>query len=252
LEFVSNYDSSADMMTSAKSETVQRERQRILAEYERRERSVSPELYAPWQPANQLLLAERRRVAAKMLHEAGAFPKPGDQCLEIGCGSLGWLGELISWGVRETYLHAIELDRTRAEQAQAALPAAEIVIGDAAELPWPAEEFKLVVVSTVFSSILDNNVRRLVADEIMRVLAPGGALLWYDFAANNPSNSNVRKVSRRELVELFPRLKGKIRRVTLAPPLARWIAPRSWTMATLLQAAPFLRTHRLAVLLKVA
>ncbi len=249
---MSNEDSGADVMISAKSDTVQLERQRILAEYARRERSVSPELYAPWQPANQLLLAERRRVAARMLHEAGTFPKGADQCLEIGCGSLGWLGELISWGVRETYLHAIELDRTRAEQAQAALPAAEIVVGDATELPWPAEEFKLVVVSTVFSSILDNNVRRLVADEIMRVLAPGGALLWYDFAANNPKNSNVRKVSRGELVELFPRLKGKIRRITLAPPLARWIAPRSWTVATLLQAVPFLRTHLLAVLLKVA
>src|SRR4029077_2976612 len=137
-------------------------RQRILTEYERRAKYISPDLYAPWQPANQLMLAERRRVASKLLNDAGVFPRPSTECLEIGCGSLGWLGELISWGVGETHLHAIELDRTRAEQAQAALPAAEIVIGDATELPWPAGQFKLIVVSTVFSSILDNSVRRLV------------------------------------------------------------------------------------------
>jgi ubiquinone/menaquinone biosynthesis C-methylase UbiE len=242
----------AGIITTASSDAVAIERQRILTEYERRAKYISPDLYAPWQPANQLMLAERRRVASKLLNDAGVFPRPSTECLEIGCGSLGWLGELISWGVGETHLHAIELDPARAKQAKTTLPAAEVIVGDAVELPWPTETFKLVVVSTMFSSILNNDVRNLVASEITRVLASGGALLWYDFAANNPKNPNVCKVTLSEVARYFPTLHGASKKVTLAPPLARWVAPRSWTVATLLQALPFLRTHLLAVLIKTS
>jgi len=84
------------------------------------------------------------------------------------------------------------------------------------------------------------------------VLAPGGALLWYDFAFNNPKNPHVRGISRSEVRKLFPQLVGKIKSVTLAPPLARLIVPRSWTLATFLEAVPFLRTHLLAVLIKAS
>jgi hypothetical protein len=90
----------------------------------------------------------------------------------------------------------------------------------------------------------------MVAADITRVLAPGGALLWYDFAVNNPRNPNVRRVGRKELQGLFPELRGSIRSVTLAPPLVRLVAPKSWLLATALEAFPFLRTHLLAVLLK--
>jgi hypothetical protein len=45
-------------------------------------------------------------------------------------------------------------------------------------------------------------------------------------------------------------LQGKIRPVTLAPPLARLLAPNSWTLATFLEAIPLLRTHLMAVLIK--
>ncbi len=90
----------------------------------------------------------------------------------------------------------------------------------------------------------------MVADEITRVLAPGGALLWYDCSVNNPRNANIRKVGRKHLIQLFPKLSGKIKTVTLAPPLARFVAPRNWTLATLLGSLPLLRTHLLAVLVK--
>jgi ubiquinone/menaquinone biosynthesis C-methylase UbiE len=123
-------------------------------------------------------------------------------------------------------------------------------VGDAGRLPWADGSFRLVISSTVFTSILADAVRERVAREIVRVLAPGGALLWYDFAVNNPSNRNVRKVSRAELRRLFPELSGKVKSVTLAPPLSRLISPRSWIVATLLEAVPLLRTHLLAVLVK--
>lgn len=226
------------------------EGQRILEEYRRRERENAPDLYAAWRTEEIFMRTGRRRVAATMLCEAGVFPQAGDPCLEIGFGSLGWLGELVCWGVGEADLHGIELDPARVGRAKEMLPSADLRAGDAATLPWEGNSFRLVIASTVFTSILDRHVRHMVAREITRVLAPGGALLWYDFAVNNPGNPHVRKVGRRELRELFPRLQGRIKSVTLAPPLARWVVPKSWLVATLLEALPVFRTHLLAVLVK--
>jgi ubiquinone/menaquinone biosynthesis C-methylase UbiE len=226
------------------------ERQRMLSEYSRRAREIDGGLYATWQAASLLECSERKRVAAVMLHQMNMFPSQGDQCLEVGYGSRGWLGDLITWGVRETDLHGIELDPVRAKRAQELLPIADLRVGDATNLPWTNDSFKLVIASTVFTSILDSSVRRILAEEIMRVLVPEGALLWYDFAMNNPRNPHVRKVAPKELKELFPQLKGEIRSITLAPPLARFLAPKSWALATVLEAIPLLRTHLIAVLVK--
>jgi ubiquinone/menaquinone biosynthesis C-methylase UbiE len=238
------------MSASDRADFVAAERERIQLEYDRRAREISPDRYAPWQPASRFMLESRNRMGAAMLHRLDVFPKPDNQCLEVGFGNIGWLSELIGWGVNEPNLHGIELYPARANKAREILPAADLRIGDAVELPWEDRTFRLVIASTLFTSVLDNDVRRLIADEMVRVLEPGGALLWYDFAYNNPRNPNVRGIRRSEIKKLFPALRGEIRTVTLAPPLTRLIAPRWWTLATLLEGIPLLRTHLIAVLIK--
>ena len=235
---------------TGESDSVLLERERVLREYRRREREIPADRYAPWRPEEIFMRAGRRRLAAAMLSETGVFPGRDDACLEVGFGSLGWLGELLCWGVPQRQLHGIELDPARARLAQELLPEADLRVGDAAELPWENNAFRLVIASTLFTSILDPRLRERIAREITRVLAPGRALLWYDFAVNNPRNPNVRRVGRRELSRLFPELEGRVRSVTLAPPLARFVASRSWVAATILEEIPFLRTHLLAVLRK--
>lgn len=229
---------------------VLRESARIAEEYARREREIGSERYAPWRPDVALTLEERSREAARMLACAGCFPNPNSACFEVGYGKIGWLGQLISWGAPASKLCGLELDAARAGIAQAALPIADLRVGDATEIPWPDEAFHLVICSTVMTSILDRDVRRRVAREIERVLAPGGALLWYDFAYDNPRNRQVSGIRRRELRALFPALEGEIRSVTLAPPVARAVAPLSHFLASALALLPFLRTHLLAVLVK--
>jgi ubiquinone/menaquinone biosynthesis C-methylase UbiE len=226
------------------------ERRRIQVEYQRREREVHPNLYASWEPASQFMIEGRNRTAEQMLRAANVFPRATSNCLEVGFGSHGWLSELRSWGVPETGLHGIELDATRAAKAQAQFPQADLQVGDAVTLPWIDGSFELVIASTLFTSILDQNVRALVARQIVRVLAPNGALVWYDFAFDNPRNPNVRGIKREELQHLFPRLSGEVKSVTLAPPLTRLVAPRSRPVASLLERIPWLRTHLLAVLVK--
>jgi ubiquinone/menaquinone biosynthesis C-methylase UbiE len=233
------------------NDVVSSERARIQAEYRRRREVLPTDLYAPWQRACILGRDDRELRAAIMLHRAGKFPRRGEPCLEIGFGGMGWLSTLINWGVRETDLHGIDLDQERVARVRESLPAADLRIGDASHLPWPDGSFRLVITSMVFTSILNLEVRRLVAEEVTRVLAPGAALLWYDFTYNNPSNPNVRKVTRGELADLFPSLKGEVQTATLAAPLARRAAPISILLTHILTSIPLLRTHLLSVLVKV-
>jgi SAM-dependent methyltransferase len=226
------------------------EAQRVLDENARRDRDVDPGRYAPWASAELFMREGRRRTAARLLHRHGVFPKAGDPVLEIGFGRLGWLADLLGWGLRCFDLHGIELDRSRAEVARAAFSGADLRVGDAASMAWADGSFKLVVASTVFSSILDRAVRQNVAEEIHRVLKPGGAVLWYDFRVDNPANPNVKGISRLELRSLFKEFDRHVRSVTLAPPIARQLAPVSWALATALESIPMLRTHLLGVLVK--
>ena len=226
------------------------ESERLLLEHRRREAEIPADRYAPWQPAEAFMVAGRRRLATDMLRRAGVFPGVETPCLEIGYGRLGWLGDLIAWGVRESRLAGIELDPARAAEARERLPAADLRIGDARDLPWTDGAFRLIIVSTVFTSVLDDDQRRRLAAEIARVLSPGGGLLWYDFRTDNPRNPNVRGIGRRELRALFSELTGEVRSATLAPPLTRLIAPRSHWLATTLETLPFLRTHLVAVLVR--
>ena len=90
-------------------------------------------------------------------------------------------------------------------------------------------------------------MKQKVAAEMLRVVKPQGLILWYDFRYNNPRNSNVRGIGAAEIRGLFPGRQVELRKVTLAPPLARTLVPISWMAALALEKIPLLRTHYLGV-----
>jgi len=240
------------MFAGSHQAPLRRERARILKENRRREAEIDAATYAAWNPAEQFIVHGRRRLAAALLREAWAFPQTATRCLEVGFGNSGWLTDLLGWGVAEENLFGAEIDLRRAVAVKRRLPATQLTVSDGVRLPWPDGRFGLVVSSTVFSSILDEDLRYRLAAELQRVLAPGGALLFYDFKVPNPRNRNVRRITRHELPGLFPQLRGRVRSITLAPPLVRLVAPRSWWLAEMLETLPFLRTHLLGILVKPA
>src|SRR3989442_4123843 len=85
----------------------------------------------------------------------------------------------------------------------------------------------MVLQSLLFTSILDGEVRRAVAREMLRVVRQDGWILWYDFHVDNPWNPDVRRVGRREMAALFPGCHIELQRLTLAPPLSRRGPPRA-------------------------
>jgi ubiquinone/menaquinone biosynthesis C-methylase UbiE len=204
-------------------------------------------IYSPLHPAAQFLIQRRLRLVREVL--VAAYP---DGCretrlLEVGCGPGQWLVDLQGLGLFAANLAGIELNTVRAAAAKERILGADIRQGDAAALPWPDGSFDIVFQSTMFTSVLDDALRRKIAAEMKRVCRPRGFILWYDFRMDSPSNAKVRGIPAREIRALFAPWACEIRSVSLAPPLARLVAPCCWSLAEDLETClPFLRTHLLA------
>jgi ubiquinone/menaquinone biosynthesis C-methylase UbiE len=201
---------------------------------------------------------QKTRMLLKRLVEEGLTPLDGKTILDVGCGEGQLLFDLVSWGARRADLAGIDLIQTRVARACARVGRASDVgragpdlrVGDASHLPWPDATFDIVHQGTVFTSILDRGMKRNVASEILRVLKPGGVLIWYDFLFNNPRNPAVSGIGAREIRALFPGCAIRLRRVTLAPPIARRLVPVSWVASLLLETLVILNTHYFAIIRK--
>ncbi len=160
---------------------------------------------------------------------------------------LAWLVEL---GAQAATLTGVDLLPDRVAAAQRSFPDIRFLAGNAEHLEFGDAEFDLVLAITVFSSILDPTMARNVAAEVVRVLSPGGALLWYDVRYDSVSNRNVRAVTATRVHELFPSLEGKVQTVTLLPPLARRLGPLTGAAYPVLSRLRPLRSHLIGLLRK--
>jgi SAM-dependent methyltransferase len=121
------------------------------------------------------------------------------------------------------------------------------ILGSGAQLPLPSESFDFVFQFLLFTSVLDAEIKRSIAAEILRTLRRGGRFIWYDFAYNNPQNADVKGIARREIQGLLPGCRLNFWRLTLAPPLGRLAARVSPFLYRALSQIPLLRTHYLCV-----
>ncbi|HEX3232624.1 MAG TPA: class I SAM-dependent methyltransferase [Gemmatimonadales bacterium] len=225
------------------------ERERLRAAYARR--SNDDRRYSWFEPGHLFLMQERERAVLRALSRHGLEDLQALRILEIGCGDANWLRDLVRWGARPERLVGVDvLPERLGDAVKKGPPETGIAQASGEELPFPPETFDLVIQSTVFTSILDQTTRIGVAREMMRVLRPGGSVLWYDFHVPNPGNPDVQPVGRGELRRLFPGSAIDLHRVTLAPPIARRVARWSWLAGLLLARIPLLRTHSLALITK--
>ena len=225
------------------------EEARIRAAYARREEDDTR--YSWSSPGYQFMVQQRERRVLALLRQHGFAALESKQILEVGCGTGQWLRDFVKWGARPENVTGIDLLPQRLSRARRLCPpAVRIQCASAAQLPFSNERFDLVLQSTVFTSILDPDLKRQVAAEMMRVVKPEGFILWYDYHVNNPWNKDVRGVKRREIIQLFPDCRVELQRIILLPPLARLLAPYSYLGCYLLEKLPPLCTHYLGVIRK--
>lgn len=231
-------------------EGIAAEEARIRAAYQ--DRTGDEALYAWSSPGHLFLMQSRERNVLRLLQRRGCMPLADQEILEVGCGKGTWLRDMIRWGASPDRLHGVELRPEGVELARRLCPGSvRVEQGSATQLPYADETFDLVLQSMVFSSVLDREVRGEIATEMLRVLSPLGTILWYDFFVDNPRNPDVRGVRCPEIEELFPGCAVRLHRTTLAPPIARLLAPRSWLVSHLLESLPLLRTHYLGTIRRI-
>ena len=221
------------------------DRDRLRNEYARR--AADPryrEWYAQANPAHRFIERDRDAVLRALLRVHPPQWTDG-RILDIGCGS-GY--ELAKWRAQfdEARLCGIDLLPERVARGREQYPTLPLLSGDASQLPLASGAFDLVMQFTVFTSILDDALRRVLASEMLRVLKPRGAIVWYDYIWN-PTNPQTRGIGLREIRALFPQCELRAVRVTLAPPLARLFAPRALWFCKVLNEFPFLRSHYVAL-----
>lgn len=202
----------------------------------------------PSNPGNVAIRDERQRRLAHLLNATFGPSLASVRVLDVGCGRAEFLGWLEGRGADPAKLHGVDLLEDRIADARRLHPGLDLRAVDARQLPFPDGSVDLIVCSTIFSSILEPDVAGQVAAQIRRVLARGGAVLWYDVRVPNLGNPNTLAMTRARIRSLFPGLRHELRSATLLPPLARRLGPLTGILYRPLAAVPLLRSHYLGLL----
>jgi ubiquinone/menaquinone biosynthesis C-methylase UbiE len=221
---------------------------RLVTEYDRRRQDRSCRLkYSPFNASHLFALQSRQRHLLELLSNSGFEELKDISTLEVGSGSGSVLREFLSIGCDPRKMYGVELLPHRCADAKKQLPWANVIRADGRRLPVPDDHFDLVMQFTMFTSILDADVRQTVAAEMMRVLKPGGVIIWYDFWLN-PINSQTKGIKKKEICKLFPNSTIKTKKITLAPPIARKLIKVSRILCEIIESICILNTHYLVII----
>lgn len=220
------------------------EQARIRAVYQQWHGGKPLDSYAWHRPEVMEQHAARCRVAGGLLAATLGHDLARLRIVDVGCGSGGFLRQLISWGARPGNLIGTEYQEDRLAEARVATATGvRWHLGDLDVLDDNCLD--LAVANTVFSSILDEQMRHQLAAHMWRVLKPGAWCMVFDFRYNNPSNPNVRRVDRQQMRAYWPGAAAeRYQSLLLAPPIARRLSRAPRLVGELLATfAPPLRTH---------
>jgi SAM-dependent methyltransferase len=147
--------------------------------------------WSPANPGNRAIVAERLD-GLRALFATGPVPLDRARVLEVGCGNGDVLASLVALGAQADRLCGVDLLPDLVADARARHHDLRFEHGNAEALAFDDAAFDYVLLFTVLTSILDEQMARRLAHEVDRVLAPGGAVVWYDFRVDNPWNRHVR------------------------------------------------------------
>lgn len=219
---------------------------RMKKEYaDRKVRLAGSDKYSYFNPAYLFAIQQRQRAMLSLLKAMDITSLDALRILEVGCGSGGVLSEFLIAGTSPGCANGVDLLLDRVQEAHKKQPRLPLACADAQYLPYPDHSFELVVQYTAFSSILEPSIKARIAREMLRVVKHDrGLILWYDFWYN-PTNPQTKGIGKKEVEKLFPSCQLFIRRITLAPPLARLIVPISWVAAEILEKFTLFNSHYL-------
>lgn len=201
---------------------------------------------------NRAIADQRRTRSRSLLQRQWRWPVQDTRILEVGCGSGRALADVFGDELGRSPMVGVDLSEERLRAASARVPEVALVRAEGSAMPFPPAHFDLVVAFTVFSSVRNERLAQRMADEVDRVLQPGGAVLWYDMRWRNPANPHTRAMARRSVRALFPGFIAHLEPITVLPPLARRLGRLTDGVYGALARARPLNSHYLGLLRKPA
>ena len=226
-------------------DTTSFEVERIRNVYFSRYKHVNLYRYTPFDPAHLLLHFSRQKALLNAFKKHGIYNLEGKQILDVGCGAGNILSEYIEYGADPKNIFGVDILDEDLKKANSRYPYFGLLCGNCQTLPFPDNYFDIVTQYTVFTSILNYEIKKCVASEMLRVLKPRGLIVFYDFWPNNPANPNVKGVNIQQVKSLFPSCNFYVQNIVLAPPIARLIAPWSTLLCQIFEKIPWLCSHYL-------
>jgi ubiquinone/menaquinone biosynthesis C-methylase UbiE len=217
--------------------------ERLKDEYlDREQRFADSDIYSLENPAYQFARTRLYRAISKFdaLKDISRM-----KVLEVGCGNGNVLAEFQERGAK--HLLGVDYLLWRLQQGHNKKFDIPLACADGQFLPFSPRTFDLIIQFTMFSSILDEDIKRNIAHEMRRLLKPTGVILWYDFFWN-PFNRQTRGIGLGEIKRLFSGMQVSAQKETLAPPITRRLIRVSSSLCIRLESLQILNSHYLALI----
>ncbi|MEO5924906.1 MAG: class I SAM-dependent methyltransferase [Bryobacteraceae bacterium] len=101
--------------------------------------------------------------------------------LDVGCGAGFSMLRLLSYGLEPDRLHGIDIAENRIARGRKRQPALNFTLGDATAMEFETNSFDLAMESTMFVQITDETMATGIAQEMVRVIKPGGYIMLTDW-----------------------------------------------------------------------
>ena len=137
------------------------------------------------------------------LRKATGVSRESSRILDVGCGDGGSLARFLHLGFSPTNLYGIDVLGNRIDEASRRYPNLHFVCDDASSMPFDDGMFDLVLESTMFIQLTDEDLSQRIAEEMVRVAKPGGYLLLIDWRYGKPRNPDYLAVSVSRIGKMF-------------------------------------------------
>jgi len=149
----------------------------------------------------QYLAFEESSLSA--LRRTENLSKETSKILDVGCGGGGSLLRFLSLGFAPEQLYGIDILEERIDEGKKKYPNVNFVCDDATSMSFESNMFDLVLESTMFVQITDEQLSQKISEEMLRVTRQGGYVMLIDWRYGKPGNSNYLAVSKKRIRKMF-------------------------------------------------
>lgn|GEM_PF-1173535 len=201
-----------------------------------------------WSPVNPLALFYRHMFEEELtgLFRRERLELGGKKIVEAGCGYGEKTRLLIELGAEPGDISAFDADAEALREADRTIKGPVFTLTDGTTLPYPNDTFDVAILFLYMSVLEPANTRPRAANEITRVLRPGGYIIWYD--TMEKGGGYLWGLEPKEIESLFHGYEPALRRFGLRYRWATRTVYKSFEAARLLARTGLAKSHVIGIL----